>query len=507
MKKVITINVGNKGIVLSIKGNNKIFEKLFIDNFNQETLPVVSEFFAKYKKLNAYIILDTVAQNYNYKIFPPLNYFDLQKIVIRRFNSEIPKNDLKQRKFLYKNPIDKRSVYLFISASTDSPLKEWLNFFKTIPNNLLGIYMLPLETVDFAKKIMVSSGMKKVITEKNKWILITFNDRTSDLRQVAIFNNNIAFTRLISLDSAGDNLAEFAKNDIIRTSEYIKRFDAEFTFDKLNIITILDQKNKEALKDLKIEKTIILNYTPHDIAKELNLGNGTIENDEKYSDLLLTLFISKNRSRMRFGNFMLNLIYNIVLLLNLIKKAAAAFILLILISFVSVIFLNILYKSKLVKLNEELSKNKEILQSKSEEKFGMDSEDVDRIIDAGNLKDIFDSKYVDPIPGFESFSVAQGDIALTYALKWTIENFDYQSTSGNNTIKATYDISIINPDGDANKLFNKYDSLSTRLRDTYKNNLTGITTLPNNINFSKKYLTYPIKVEITEGNSVNGKKR
>lgn len=507
MKKVITINVGNKGVVLSIKGNNRILEKLFIDDFNQETLPIVTEFFAKNKRLNAFIILDTVAQNYNYKIFPPLNYFDLQKIVIRRFNSEIPRNDLKQRKFLYKNPIDKRSVYLFISASTDSPLKEWLNFFKTIPNNLLGIYILPLETVDFARKIMISSGMKKVIAEKNKWILITFNDQTSDLRQVAIFNNNIAFTRLISLDSAGDNLAEFAKNDIIRTSEYIKRFDAEFTFDKLSIITILDQKNKEALKNLKIEKTIILNYTPGDIAKELNLGNSSIESDEKYTDLLLTLFIFKNRRRVRFGNFILNLIYNIVLLLNLIKKAAAAVILLIIISLVSVVFLKILYKTKIVGLNEDLSKNKEILQNKSEEKFGMDSKEVDKIIDAGNLKNLFDFKYVDPIPSFEIFSLAQGDIALTHSLKWTIENFDYQSTNKNNTIKATYDISIINPDGDANKLFNKYDSLSTKLRDTYKENLTGITTLPNNINFSKKYLTYPVKVEITEGGVANGKKR
>ncbi len=499
MKKVIAINIGNKGVVLSVKGNNKIFEKLFIENFNQETLPIVSEFFAKYKELNAYVVLDTVAQNYNYKIFPPLNYFDLQKIVMRRFNSEIPKNDLKQKKFLYKNPINKRSVYLFISASLDSPLKEWLNFFKTIPNNLLGIYMLPLETVDFAKKIIVSSGMKKFTTEKNKWILITFNDRTSDLRQVAIFNNNIAFTRLISLDSAGDNLTEFAKNDIIRTSEYIKRFDADFTFDKLSIITILDKDNKEALKSLKVDKTIILNYTPYDVAKELKLGNGTIESDEKYSDLLLTLFIFKNKNRTRFGNFALNLSYNIILLLNLVKDGIAAIIFFIIISLISIAFMKVLYKNKLSNLNLELFRNKEILQSKSEEKFGMDSKEVDKIIDAGILKDMFDSKYVDPIADFETFSVAQGDIALTYALNWTMDNFDYQSSNKNHVVKATYDISIINPDGDANKLFNKYDILSTKLKDVYKNNLTGITTLPNNINFSKKYLTYPVKVEITRG--------
>ena len=112
--------------------------------------------------------------------------------------------------------------------------------------------MVPLETVDFAKKIMLSLGFNNLSKEKNSWILITYNDKVSDLRQVVIYNNNLAFTRLISLDSANENLEEFAKNDIVRTSEYIRRFDSNFTFNKLTVLTILDRENKEKLRDLKI---------------------------------------------------------------------------------------------------------------------------------------------------------------------------------------------------------------------------------------------------------------
>ena len=68
---------------------------------------------------------------------------------------------------MYKNSLDKRSVYLFISASIDSPLKEWLNFFNVVSNNLVGIYMVPLEAEDLAKKILSSNGMKDSLKKKN----------------------------------------------------------------------------------------------------------------------------------------------------------------------------------------------------------------------------------------------------------------------------------------------------------------------------------------------------
>ena len=312
MTRIITVNIGNKGVILSVIGGNRVIDTFFLETFNQDSLPTVLEFFKKYKNLNAVIMLDTVAQNYNYKIFPPLNYFDLQNMVNRKFNTEMPKNDLKQKRFLYKNGLDKRSVYLFISASIDSPLKEWLNFFNVVSNNLVGIYMVPLEAEDLAKKILSSNGMKDSLKKKNNWILIVFNDRTSDLRQVAIFNNSIAFTRLLSLDSAKENLAEFARNDIIRTSEYIKRFDTNFSFDKLTIITILDPENKAALRELKMEKDLFFNYTPFEISKLLKLGGNYVKKDEKFFDVSMSLFSMSNSRKIRFGNQKINIIYTLI---------------------------------------------------------------------------------------------------------------------------------------------------------------------------------------------------
>ena len=499
MKKVIVVNLGNKGVVLSIQGDNAVFDKLFIDEFNQNTLPTVLDFFQRYNKLDAYIVLDTVAQNYNYKIFPPLNYFDLIKVVNRRFNTEIPKNDLKHKQFLYKDHTDKRSMFLFVSASVDSPLKEWFSFFQNVPNNLLGVYLLPLESVEFARKIMISSDLKERTKIKNNWILITFNDQTSDLRQVAIFNNKVAFTRLISLDGAGIDLANFAKNDIIRTSEYIRRFDSEFTFEKLTIINILDKENIETLKSLKIEKSLILNYTPYNVAELLKIGRHLIEENEKYCDLILSLFIFKNSSRVRFANTKINLVYEMSFFFNILIKFIIFIFLLIWFSFGGFVVLNMIFNGRITNLNGSIKDNEKILQSKSEEQFGMDSSEVDKIINAGLLKDILDLNYVDPIPGFKKFSEAQADDSLTHDLKWSLEGFDYQKINdGDLSIKSVYNVSIINPDGDANKLFKKYDAFSSHLKSIYKDDIKTLSTLPSNINFSKKYLTYPINIEILE---------
>lgn len=498
MKKIITINIGNKGAMLSVINGNKVFDTFYLDSFNQGTLPTVLEFFKKYNNLDALILLDTVAQNYNYKIFPPLSYFDLQDMVNRKFNTEIPKNDLKQKKFLYKNGLDKRSVYLFVSASTDSPLKEWLNFFNIVPNNLIGIYMVPLEAEELAKKILTANGMKSNLKKKNSWILIVFNDRTSDLRQVAIFNNNIAFTRLISFDSAKENLAEFAKNDIARTSEYIKRFDTEFSFDKLIIITVLDQESKTALRDLKMEKTLFFNYTPLEVSKLLKLGGNYITKEEKYSDVLISLFAIKNGKNIKFGNQKINTTNTLTKSLMAVKAAIVMLILLIIGSFAYNIVTSSSTDKILNDLMTELEKNKTILQSKTQDNVGLNSDSTNQIIEAGMLKDILDTKYVNPVDTFEKFANAQQGNALTFNLRWYIDGFDYQDNGGIKSTKTLYDVSIINPDGTASKLFSKYDALNLSMKDAFKEDLAGMSTLPNNINFSQRYLTYPIKIEIME---------
>ena len=498
MKTSIVINIGNKGILISLIKRNNILEKFFIENFNAETMPIVDEFFKKYKKYNAYILLDTVAQNYNYKIFPKLNIVDLYKLVNRRFTQEIPKDDLKHKKFLYRNK-EKKTVFLFISASTDSPVKEWLNFFNTISNNLLGLYMVPLESVELAKAIMRKAGLQTEAKDKNRWILFTFNDEVSDLRQVAIFNNQIAFTRLISLESAEYDLASFAQNDTIRTSEYIKRFDPDFTFKKLTIISILDKENKEKMSNFQVEDSLVLTYTPYEVATQLNINKNTIQEDEKYTDLILNTFALNNFKKTRFGNLNIDLVYNISLI-SFYLKYAIMLILILLVCFT--LFFTILfttYKNKEKKLYTLINKNNSILKEKSTDTFGMDSKEVDKIIEAGTIKEMVDNKYENPVESIQRFQAIQGEEALVRDIKWSIEKFDYQiKPNFANTIKTIYDISIINPDGDPNKLFYKYDILNQRLKTNFKGELNEVSTIPNNLNFNKKYLTYPIKIEISE---------
>ena len=497
MKKITVVNIGNKGVILSVINGNKVLDKLEIDELNQKNLETVNNFFTRNKRLNVIIALDTVAQNYNYKIFPPLNYFDLARIANRRFENEIPKNDLKYKKFLYKNSLDKKSTYLFVSASTDSPLREWLAYFDIIKNNLLGIYMIPLETVDFAKKIMLSLGFDRIIKEKNNWILITYNNKVSDLRQVVIYNNNLAFTRLISLDSTGDNLEEFAKNDIVRTSEYIKRFDSSFTFNKLTIINILDEENKAKLKELKVKDAKVLNFTPYEVDDLLKFNN--INKDEKFLDTTLDLFITNNRKRTRFSNKKINTIYYLTLLLNFVKKVSFLSIFVSMIAVSTFIFMNFNFNKKIKGLKNIYKNNQETLEIKSKEEFGMKTEELDKIIDAGEIRNIIVSKKTDPLSDFEKIYRVINDLGLVYDFTWTLNNFNYQNLSNNSEIKTTYNMSLINRDGNPNKIISKYNELNSRLKNIFKNESISMTKIESkDIDFSKKYYVYPIKLEITK---------
>ena len=499
MRKIAVVNIGNKGVVLSVISSNEILDQIEIDELSQKNLEIVNKFFTKHKRVNVIIALDTIAQNYNYKIFPPLNYFDLVRIANRRFENEIPKNDLKYKKFLYKNDLDKKSTYLFVSASTDSPLREWLAYFDIIKNNLLGIYMIPLETVDFAKKIMTSVGFDNLSREKNNWILITFNDRVSDLRQVVIYNNNLAFTRLISLDSAGEDLEDFAKNDITRTSEYIKRFDSNFKFSKLTIINILDQENKEKIKDLKIQDSKVLNFTPYEVANLLRLGNNGINKDEKFLDLILDLFIVKNRKRIRFSNKKINIIYYLTLFLSFIKNIAFLSVFATLVGFIIFVFASLNFNRKINALEDIYKNNQNTLELKSKEEFGMKTEELDKIIDAGQVRNMIVSNITNPMPDFENIYKVINGLGLVYEFKWNLNDFNYQNLSVKPVIKIIYNMSLINEDGNPNKITTKFNELELKAKNVLKNDLTSIVKLDNqNIDFSKKYYVYPIKLEITK---------
>jgi len=496
MKKNIIISIGNKGVSLSLNDKYRVLDRIFIDSFNQSTLPIVNEFFLKHKNCNSYILLDTVAQNYNYKVFPKLNFFDLQSMVTRKFNIEIPKNDLKYKKYLYKNA-DGKKVYLFVSASTDSPLKEWFNFFETIPNNLLGIYMVPLESVELVRKILMTSQNRKKVKEKGSWTLLTFSNQVSDLRQVAIFNNNIAFTRLITLDSSNIDLLTFLRNDVIRTSEYIKRFDSEFSFNKLSIVNILDQTMKNLVKDLKIENSFILNLTPFEAAQILKLDCPSIRKEDKFSDSLISMFILKNDKNVRFANKKINSFFILIKIFTLLKALIIFISFLTIFGVILLLIADFAYESKIGNLSDILSKNKLDLQNKSKQQFGMDTKEVNTIIDFGTVKDLVDSKYANPNETFLKFYNSQNDYILVENVDWSIVNFNYQSGQRTNLVKIIYDIKIINPDGTTDTLFTKYDSFNSKLKEIYKGSINSISQ-PNDINFGKKYYIYPVKLDITE---------
>ena len=149
------------------------------------------------------------------------------------------------------------------------------------------------------------------------------------------------------------------------------------------------------------------------------------------------------------------------------------------------------------KLEQIYKNNQETLELKSKEEFGMKTEELDKILDAGKIKNIIVSKKTDPLPDFEKIYRVINDLGLVYDFTWTLNNFNYQNLSNNSEIKTTYNMSLINRDGNPNKIISKYNELNSRLKNIFKNESISMTKIESkDIDFSKKYYVYPIKLEI-----------
>ena len=188
-----------------------------------------------------------------------------------------------------------------------------------------------------------------------------------------------------------------------------------------------------------------------------------------------------------------------IMFLNVSKPVIIVF-LSIFVSMIAVstfIFMNFNFNKKIKGLKNIYKNNQETLEIKSKEEFGMKTEELDKIIDAGEIRNIIVSKKTDPLSDFEKIYRVINDLGLVYDFTWALNNFNYQNLSNNSEIKTTYNMSLINRDGNPNKIISKYNELNSRLKNIFKNESISMTKIESkDIDFSKKYYVYPIKLEI-----------
>ncbi|MDR1498749.1 MAG: hypothetical protein LBS34_00475 [Rickettsiales bacterium] len=497
MSKFFTISVGNNGVVLLLRNKKKVLQQLFFQSINdEETKKTLTDLFKQNSKLPIYIVLDNIGQNYNKRIFPAVSFFDALKIVNRKFNFEIPRDDLKEKIYLGRS-LAGEWEYMFVSSPIDGYLHEWIEFIGQIDNILGGIYMLPLEFENILKKINKKLNIKK--HKERGWTIVLVENKVSGLREMTFTNNRLTFTRILQDDliDATENFAKNFKESIYRTFEYLKRFYPDFDIKNVTMYTITSPNSQSIISSSNITDFKIKSFSFNELAVLLGSGN-SVHKDTEHGDLLFQNLIVDGKKVVSFSTREMKQLAVISSLNKIFSKfiyVLLAMLVILVIHFLITTIINgvnLRYtKNKLEAVEAQLAKSKET-------EFGMNENDFNKIVDIASFYVDMKNLKVDPFNFLIKFSSMVEENIVVTDIVWKISDFKKHVFNARGKFTYIIDSVMVNKSGKIDDLFKLYDSLDKTFKNSLENYSVTLTSLPKNINFNVNYFSFPLKISFVE---------
>jgi hypothetical protein len=492
----VVVSVGNNGSIITVNRGKNIVKTSYVGDLSSEkNRSDVENLLRQFKKVPIYFILDNVGQNYVKRSFMNVNYFDLQKIAERKFNYEIPKTDLKEKRFMGKNSATNEWEYMFISSPIDDFLQDWINLVESRENILLGIYMLPLETESILK-MMEKRLFNKKDNKMGEWCSLLFENRVSGFREMVFCKNKLLFTRILDLES--DDREQFVRNFLetkLRTTEYLRRFSKNFDDRKMNIFTITSKEKKEILSTTG--DAMVKNYSLREFGAIL--GEKDIDKyQQDYSDILLQRLIMKNKKIISFSNAEIKSVRTFssaLSLLQVIRNIAVATLPI----FIVMLFISLAKtKNELSKAQKTLENETLELEKKRKDEFGENTKNADEITKIASFYYNLKLNQTNPFNFIVKFAENSHDLILVNEFTWNRN--EYTKHDFTKRRKSTYNINCVlaNKSGKVDDLFKVHDSYSKKIKGAFSSYDVIVSNLPKNINFSTNYYYYPLKMDFME---------
>lgn len=500
MLRYFSIIIGGYGInIRLIEKDNVVFNEFF-DSFGDEQIEQVKEIFKNNPHTKIYILLDNIGQNYTIKKFPlQINIFELKKLVNRKFDYEIPKTDLRTKIFCEANKKSKEWEYLFVSSPIEDILKNVLSFIDKLPNLLVGIFMLPLESTNIVK--VLTKKLKLTGKLKPKWILLLVENKISGIRQIAFKNEKLIFTRfLYNLNEQPDKKSKvlFFENDISRTIGFMKRFGSDFNNNDLFIlgITTSDTKNVFNGSDLKMIRSRY--FSSEEVAGLIFKGEKNFGN-YKYSDRIFEKYIVCKKSVFPFFTTELKSIKYLLGVNRILKYILAASFLLFLYLLITI---SINYGIFHVKAND-ISKNIDEINKKIEVENNteiLSDSNINKIIEVGALyseiKNIDDNFY----------KLTNNMTVLTYKdtkikdFSYTLDGFNHKSIASSK-LKKKFHINLLinnNAPYSAESLIATFNAYKKVVEPNLLKNFVFEELNLKELDFNNKYRDYQFEIDLEE---------
>jgi hypothetical protein len=494
------ITIGNYGAVVALHDKDKIKNKIFLEELNQDNKQELTNLFTQNQKAAIYVLLDGANQAYKKKSYPAVKKSDLLNVIKRDMDQDEDKESLKNYILLNKKiSTAHKWECLFVSSSSSETINDWIKFLLDMPNYLEGIYMLPVESFAFFNLIKSNIRLSsRIILKRNDLYCLILQNKVSGIRQIVFSENSIVFTRIVNYDFNSPDFLEKYEQDLYSTFEYLKRLFPELIMGELDIVNIFANEILEKIKKMNNIELNFTNYTPSQAATIAGCKNAVAENGS-YCDLPISRVFFKSKHKiLKFDTQKIKLLRKFFYIFKF-SKYINIFLLLAICSIgLYISFVNKQLNSLVINANKERLEASDELQrvklSEVDEKYSTDT-DIDQVIDMGKIHETLNGIGADFIGAYNKLSILHNYNVFLSSFVYSINGFNSQVISPNPPYKIDINGQIYNKSGDVEDLFKVFDGMIAAVKQTFDKNQIKYTELPKNIDFAKKY--YDSAVQIT----------
>ncbi len=511
--KNIVVTIGNNGAVVALHEGNDIKNKIFLDELNDKTKEQLKSIFLANKSAQSYVLLDTVDQIYKKKSYPLVRRGDLIRLVKRDLAIDGDKESLKNYIILNRKKTKTKSTQnnkwesLFVSASNTETISSWVEFLLEMPNRLVGIYMLPVESFQLLKSLKKDIRThSKIRAKRNDLYCLVLQNKVSGIRQIVFSESGIVFTRIVDYNFSQPDFLEKYEQDLYSTFEYLKRLFPDITMSELDIVNVLPSEGIEAIKKLNTTELNFINYTPSQAATQLGYSQ-LLPSNSSSCDLLISKIFFKNPKILKFSTPKISSLEKFFLGLRASYYADVFFI----IATLGAIVFSIFSQGKLYEDIEDAKTRKSaaiqefarvqklaLEGAKTDKTENGEAIDIERVTDFGKIDQALSSNGTNIADFYSNLKFIKNYNVNLSKFSYSLNGFNPKSPSANGNYSFSLSGIIQNKSGDIEDLFSEFDGLVAKTKETLNKNRVTYTDLPRNIDFNQKYYSFPIELSISK---------
>lgn len=285
--------VGDEGAILVHMQGKKVLRRMFAAGPEPTNSRNFQETLASDPHAPIRILIDMQDQSYVRQTLPPVTQLSVNKLIKRRLDRDFSPDDIKGAVVLGREKGGRRDWnFMMISLANTPTLSKWIEMATERPNPFQGIYLLPLESESYVKKLI--DGLRQEASG-SQWRLLVSHNKVSGFRQVVLNNGKMIFSRMAQTigESLPDVIAGNIEQEILNTTEYLKRLGYQDETG-LDVYIVVSEDIKKVIDPKKIKARNVNTLTPYEAANALDLEQAA-QPEDHFGDVVCAAFFGTQR--------------------------------------------------------------------------------------------------------------------------------------------------------------------------------------------------------------------